>query len=268
MNDRKVLEVNNLCSGYGKKVVLQDISFDVKEGDFLGIIGPNGSGKSTLLKTIARILKPFHGHVLFRGQSIHTMTLLEAAKRIALVPQDFNTEFSFTVIEVVLMGRFPHLRRFQQETSHDFEVVRESLELTDSSELVDRTFNELSAGERQRVIIAKAFAQEPMLLLLDEPTSHLDIGHQIEIFDLLVRLNKDKGVTIISVLHDLNLASEYCDRLLLIDKGRIRVQGSTEEVLRWEIIEEVYKTLVVINDNPISSRPHVLLVPKAKKRER
>lgn len=261
---KALLNVSNLSGGYGSKMVIKDVSFDVEKGQFLGIIGPNGSGKSTLLRLMSRALTPKRGKITFEDIDITRIHLKEFCKKIAFVPQGTLINFSFSVWEIVLMGRIPHLKRLQFETKKDFEIAENALLLTSSSELKERDINQLSAGERQRVIIAKALAQEPALLFLDEPTSHLDIGYQIQILDLLKALNRNKGLTIIMVLHDLNLASEYCDKLILLNKGEIFKAGTPREVLTYQGIEAVYKTVVVVNENPISSKPYVLLVSKGK----
>ncbi len=256
------LKINNLCGGYGQDLVIRDISFSIKRGDFLGIIGPNGSGKSTLLRLMSRVLTPRNGNVVLEGVDIYKMNLKEFCRKVAFVPQDTVINFSFSVWEIVLMGRIPHLSRLELETKEDFSIAQGALALTDTSYLKEKEIDQLSAGERQRVIIAKALAQEPVLLFLDEPTSHLDIGHQIQILDLLRRLNREKNLTIVMVIHDLNLASEYCNRIILLNEGSISKQGSPEEVLTYENIETVYKTVVVVNNNPINSRPYVVLVPR------
>lgn len=258
----ELLEVENLYGGYDREAVLKDISFNVKRGEFLGVIGPNGSGKSTLLRLLSRVLYPQGGRVVFENQDITKARLKELCKKIAFVPQDTVINFSFTVWEIVLMGRIPHLGRLQLETKRDFAIAENSLLLTDSLQLKDKRIDQLSAGERQRIIIAKALAQQPIMLFLDEPTSHLDIGHQIQILDLLKRLNRKTSLTIIMVLHDLNLASEYCNRLILLKKGRIFKDGEPDDVLTYQNIEYVYKTIVVVNKNPISSRPYVVLISK------
>lgn len=257
-----LVKVNNLSGGYGKEMVINDVSFDIKRGEFLGIIGPNGSGKSTLLRLMSRVLLPQKGMVAFEDEDITNMRLKELCRRIAFVPQDTVISFSFSVWEIVLMGRIPHLGRLQLETKKDFIIAERSLLLTDSLQLKERSIDQLSAGERQRVIIAKALAQEPVLLLLDEPTSHLDIGHQIEILDLLKKLNRERNLSIVMVLHDLNLASEYCNRIILLNEGEIFKSGSPQEILTYQNIEAVYKTVVVVNKNPISSKPYVMLVSK------
>jgi len=262
-----LLKVTGLSGGYGKETVIKDISFDIQRGEFLGIIGPNGSGKSTLLRLLSRVLYPQKGRILFENKDIAKIRLKELCKKTAFVPQDTLINFSFSVWEIVLMGRIPHLRRLQFETKRDFAVTENALRLTDTLQLKEKKIDQLSAGERQRAIIAKAIAQEPILLLLDEPTSHLDIGHQIEILDLLRQLNQENNLTIVMVLHDLNLASEYCNRIMLLNSGQVFRSGSPNDVLTYQNIEAVYNTTVVVNKNPISSKPYVVLVPKDSKRK-
>lgn len=257
-----LLKVDNLYGGYGREDVIKDVSFDIEKGEFLGIIGPNGSGKSTLLRLMSRALLPKREMILFEDRDVTMMSLKELCRSIAFVPQETMISFSFTVWEIALMGRIPHLGRLQLETRSDFEITKNSLSLTDSLQLREKKIDQLSAGERQRVIIAKALAQEPVLLFLDEPTSHLDIGHQIQILDLLKGLNRKTNLTIVMVLHDLNLASEYCNRLILLNEGRIFKEGTPQELLTYQNIEAVYKTIVVVDKNPISLKPHLMLVPK------
>jgi len=260
-----LLEVNSLFGGYGKEPVIKDVSFDVGKGDFLGIIGPNGSGKSTLLRLMSKVLHPEEGRIVFEDKDISKIKLKKLCQKVAFVPQETLINFSFTVWEIVLLGRTPHLKRLQFENNKDLAIAKKALLSTDSLQLEAKQINQLSAGERQRVIIAKALAQEPILLLLDEPTSHLDIGHQIQILDLLKRLNSQANLTIVIVLHDLNLASEYCNKLILLDQGRISKEGKPSEVLTYQNIEAAYKTTVVIKENPISAKPYVLLVSKENK---
>jgi iron complex transport system ATP-binding protein len=268
-----MLEVRNLFCGYStglhnrSKFFLQDISFNIKHGEIVGIIGPNGSGKTTLLRSITGILKPGRGLVLIEEKNIARMELKEFAKKVAVVPQDFNVEF-MTVEEFVLLGRIPYFRRFQfLETKKDSEIAERCMILTDTHKLKDRVISETSGGEKQLVLIAKALAQEPKLLLLDEPTSHLDITHQVVILDLIKKLNRNFGLTVCMVLHDLNLASEYCDRLILLDNGKIRKIGMPHEVLNYQIIEEVYKTVVIVKENPISKKPYIILVSNTNRTE-
>lgn len=259
-----MFELEKVTTGYDTKVILKDISFTVEKGDFLGVIGPNGSGKTTLLRVISKILRPWKGRVTLEGRALDEIKYKELARKVAVVPQRMPEPFfSYSVKDFILLGRTPYLGRFQLwESEEDLRVVGEVMKETDTLGLEERNLEDLSGGERQRIIIARALAQEPEILLLDEPVSNLDIGHQIEVLDLVRKLNRKKKVTVIMILHDLNLASEYCRRLILLKKGSIFKAGTPEEVLTYEIIEEVYKTLVIVSRNPVSSKPHILLVPK------
>lgn len=254
-----MLQVNNLCGGYDKQDILHDISCDIAKGEFVGILGPNGSGKSTLLRLLSRALTPSSGKVYFEQQELQTIRLKELYKKIAFVPQETLVNFAYTVEEIVLMGRLPHLGRLQIETVSDYKIVEESLLLTDSLHLKDKRIDQISAGERQRVIISRALAQKPSLIFLDEPTSHLDIGHQKQTLDLLLKLNKENNLTIIMVMHDLNMSAEYCHKTILLNEGKIVVQGLSTEVIKKEYIETVYKTEVAIDSNPISGKPCVFI---------
>jgi len=257
-----LFKIDNLCGGYHKTSVIKGVSMDINAGDFLGIIGPNGSGKTTLFRLITRVLGVSSGSLYFEQKNVPAMDLKEFCRKVAFVAQDSVTDFSFTVMEIALMGRIPHLKRLQFETKEDIRIAEEALRLTDTLSLKDKRIDELSAGERQRVMIARALAQEPKLLFLDEPTSHLDIGHQIQVLDLLKKLNRRNDLTIAMILHDLNLASAYCNRIVLLDKGIIFKEGKPEEVLTYQSIEAVYKTVVLVNENPITHKPNVVLVPQ------
>jgi iron complex transport system ATP-binding protein len=259
-----LLKVENLFGGYHEVPVIKGISLEIQKGDFIGIIGPNGSGKTTLLRLVSRVLAPQKGNIYLERKDISAMGLKEFCQEVAFVAQDTAINFSFSVLEIALMGRIPHLKRLQLETKHDLDIVERSLSMTDVWHLKAKKVDELSSGERQRVVIAKALAQEPVLLYLDEPTSHLDIGHQIQVLDLLKKLNRQNNLTIAMVLHDLNLASEYCNRIVLLNEGHVFKEGTPREVLTYQNIEAVYKTVVVVNDNPVSSKPFVLLVPGEK----
>lgn len=261
---KALLKIANLSGGYYGQDIIRGVSLDIERGDFMGVIGPNGSGKTTLLRLCSRILAIRAGRIYFDNADIARMGLKEFCRKVAFVSQDTSGSFSLSVAELVLMGRIPHLKRLQFETKKDLVIAEEALALTGSAELKEKMINELSAGERQRVIIARALAQEPALLLLDEPTSHLDIGHQIQIMDLLKKLNHRNNLTIVMVLHDLNLASAYCNRICLLDEGKISREGAPEEVLTYQNIEAVYKTIVVVNVNPVTKKPNVILVPGEK----
>ena len=255
-----MLEIKDLTCGYDSKIILQHINFQIKGGELAGIIGPNGSGKTTLLRAITRILKPEKGEVSLGGKNIWEMGFKELAKNIAVVSQDYETGY-MSVEEFILLGRIPYHSRFQfLETKRDMEVAKRCMTLTNTFRLKDQLMEEISGGERQLALIARALVQEPKLLLLDEPTTHLDITHQVGILDLIKRLNREFGLTVVMTLHDLNLASEYCNRLILINKGQVHKDGLPEEVLDYRIIEEVYRTVVVVQKNPISKKPYIIIV--------
>jgi iron complex transport system ATP-binding protein len=257
----ELLEVKNLSCGYDGAAVIKGISFSVGEGEFLGIIGPNGAGKTTLLKAVTKTLKPYSGEVYFRGSDISTLPAAALARYVAVLPQLLDIPFSFTVEELVAMGRFPHVKRMERLKTRDLDIIKNAMEQAEVSHLAKRKANQLSGGEQQRALFAQALAQEPALLFLDEPVSHLDIKHQVEILDLLRKLNRNK-LTVVAILHDLNLASEYCKRLLLLDNGAINSSGAPNEVLTYQTIEEVYKTVVIVKENPVTKKPHILLVPE------
>jgi len=259
-----ILEIERLSGGYRGADVLNDVSLRVEEGGFLGLIGPNGSGKTTLLRFCTRLLTPRRGRVCFMGRDIRQIGLKEFCRETAFVSRDLPSGFSFTVMEMALMGRIPHLGRLQQESRRDLRVAEEALDLTGVLEFKDKYLDEISAGERQRVTIAMALAQEPRLLFLDEPTAHLDIGHQVQVMDLLKRLNRRNNLTVVMVLHDLNLAGAYCERIALMDRGGIFVEGTPEEVLTYHNIEAVYKTIVLVNTGPSGGKPNIVLVPGEK----
>ena len=260
------LEVRSVSASYGVKKVLESVDFKAERGEFLGIIGPNGSGKTTLLRTILRILKPKMGIVMINKRDIWDFNEKEFAKIFACVPQDTHISFDFTAIDVVLMGRNPHLRRFEFESERDFEIARRCMLLTKCWHLAERPVTELSGGERQRVLIARALAQEPKVLLLDEPTAHLDINYQIEIMELLREL-ASSGLIIIAAIHDLNLASQFCDRLILLHNGKIEAIGEPEAVITAENIRKTFGADVVVRRNEITGRIFVLPLPTQHKRE-
>ena len=248
-------------------LVLDGFSLRVKEGEIVGIIGPNGSGKTTALKLISRILRPESGNIELMGKNIAYMKQKEIAKLIAVVPQGASVSFPFTVREVVLMGRSPHLGALQMERSSDFRIADNAMALTDSLDIADRNIDDLSGGERQRVIIARALTQEPKIMLLDEPSSYLDINHQVEIFDLIKRLNSDRNLTVIIVSHDLNMASEYCERLVLMKNGRVYKDGTPREVITESNIRDVYGASVIITDNILTGAPHIIPISKLMSRK-
>lgn len=255
-----MITVENLSCGYRKEIVLKDISFEVKTGEFVGLIGPNGSGKTTFIRAISGLLPPRKGFILLDEKAVGGMGRKELATKVAVVTQSQEATAPFSVEEFVLLGRVPHWSRFQLlETKRDVQMAEKVMALTGISRLRGRGMGELSGGERQLANLARALAQEPDLLLLDEPTAHLDIGHQVQIMHLLKKLNEE-GLTIVAVLHDLNLASLYCKRLVLLDKGRLRKVGQPQEVLTEKIINEVYETSIIVKKAPGTSLPLVFPV--------
>ncbi|MHC4606613.1 MAG: ABC transporter ATP-binding protein [Planctomycetota bacterium] len=238
-----LLEVDGIGCAYDGTPVLRDVTIRVGAEDLLGVVGPNGAGKSTLIRAMSRVLRPKLGRALLEGRDLYDeVTASEAARSIAVVPQGPSIPFDFTCREVVLMGRSPHLKRFQTETSRDLEVVEQAMKRTDTWKLKDRPITELSGGERQRVILARAFAQEPRVLLLDEPTAHLDLGHQVQ----TMKIVRELGCAVVAVMHDLNLAASFCTRMVLLDAGRIAAAGGPEEVLTPAHLEEVYGIPIVV----------------------
>ncbi|HEY3297292.1 MAG TPA: heme ABC transporter ATP-binding protein [Armatimonadota bacterium] len=249
--------VENLNVSLSSTHVLKGISFDVHEGEFLGIIGPNGSGKSTLLRAMSGVV-PSTGSIMFCDKSISDYSGRDIACRLAVVPQESPVAFEYTVMEVVLMGRSPHLGRFQLESEADAEIAIEALDRTNLVSLADRKVSDLSGGERQRVMIARALAQDVPTIFLDEPTAHLDIKYQVEVLHLARRENVERGKTIVVVLHDLNLAAEFCDRLVMLKDGQLFASGTPEDVITAANVKRVYGASVWVRKHPTSGRPYVL----------
>ncbi len=256
------LQVQQVYFSYLDGLVLHNISLSVKAGEMVGLLGPNGSGKTTLIKLASGVLKPDQGEIKLDGSSLSQLSRKSIARSVAVVPQQFNTPFAFTTAEVVMLGRTPFLRAFAEESEIDKQLVSDALELVGISGLKERRFDELSGGERQKVILAMALAQQPKLLLLDEPTVHLDITHQVEILELVRRLNVELGLTIIAAMHDLNLASLYFDRLVLLKEGMVSADGTPAQVLTEARIREVFSALVKVEPHPVSGVPHIVIMPK------
>jgi iron complex transport system ATP-binding protein len=253
-----VLNVDGIECRYGSVKVLENVNLTVKEGDFLGILGPNGSGKSTLLKSISRVLKPHKGAILLDKTDVYSMKSVELAKHMAVVPQESNIGFNFTAMDIVLMGRNPHMKRFDMETEKDMVIVKKAMTQTNTWQFADRPLNELSGGEKQRVIIARALAQEPKVLLLDEPLTHLDMINQIEIMDLVRDLCEKEHLIVLAVIHDLNLAGRYCSSAILVKNSTIYAAGSLEQVLTSENIKTVFNVNAVVKKSPVTNSPYII----------
>lgn len=258
MIDEVVIETKNLNWAYNGIKVLDNVSINIRFGTFTGILGPNGAGKTTLLKQILNLLQVEKDSILIRGTDIKTYTRKELAKIEAYVPQSIKIDFNFTVEQVVLMGRTPFLGRFDRESKKDIQISEWAMKETGVFEFKDKLITQLSGGELQRVVIARALTQEPVILALDEPTSHLDIHHQINILSILRTLAKREGLTIIAVLHDVNHALEYCDNLFLMDQGKIVKSGSPINVITPEIMKNIYNLNVKITENPFTGNPYMV----------
>ncbi len=256
-----LLWAEQVSFSYHDVPVLRGISLALRPGDMVGLIGPNGSGKTTLLKVLSGLLTPQTGGGYWAGTNLQRLSRREIAQRIAVVPQEVQVPFSFSAREIVSMGRTPYMRPWIGETAADRAVIESVMAATATATLADRPFNELSGGEQQRVIIAMALAQEPRVLLLDEPTVHLDINHQVEILELLGQLNRAKGLTVLATMHDLNLAALYFDRLIMLSQGQIVAEGRPEEVLQEQKIQDVFQANVQIHPHPTRQRPQVIVLP-------
>jgi len=260
-----MLEIRDLALSYGERVALRDVSLSLARGELLGVVGPNASGKSSLIRAITNVVTPQHGEVRLDGSPVRRLSQRELAVRVAVVPQNPSLPEAFTVLEVVLMGRTPHLGLLQSEGRADWAAVRRALEQTDACDLAERRIGELSGGERQRVVVARALAQETPLLLLDEPTAHLDVGHQATVLELVRRLCRPPGAdgadgrpkAVLAVVHDLTLAAQYCDRLAMLSEGRLVALGSPHEVLSPQMLASVYRTQVSVFSHPVTGRPVV-----------
>ncbi|MFD3158214.1 heme ABC transporter ATP-binding protein [Haloimpatiens sp. FM7330] len=254
------LKINNLNFKYDEKPILNDVSLKIRKNKFYSILGPNGSGKSTLLKNICKSLEPPSNSIFINDVDLTKMKNTDIAKSLSYVPQNTNIGFDFSVMDIVLMGRNPYIKRFQSENAKDFEIAEKAMDLTNTLHLKDKSITELSGGERQRVIIARALTQQTNILLLDEPTSNLDIYHQIDILDTIKFLKTN--ITVIAVLHDLNLASQYSDFIILLKDGKIISIGSPTEVLTKENIKNTYNIDVHIVKDPITGHPHIIPLSK------
>lgn len=255
---KPIISAEDISVSYGDHDVLKRMSLAVEEGRFIGILGPNGCGKTTFLRALSRILKPDAGVVYLEGSEIESFDAKNLAKTIGCVRQETDVAFPFTVREIVLMGRHPHIGRVAPLTEKDLMIADEAMKTTNTAHLADRLITEVSGGERQRVLIARTLAQQPKILLLDEPTSHLDINHQVEILSMIRDLTPE--MTVIGVFHDLNLASYFCDKLILMGEGSILAAGTPAEVLTSERILSSFQIKMIVSTHPLTGKPY--LVPE------
>lgn len=262
-----IIELKNITLKYGDYEVLRDISFNIKKGEFTSIIGPNGAGKSTVLKAIMKNIELASGDISIKGKSIKNITHKEKACIIGFVPQEFNISFDFTVYDIVAMGRNPYIAKFKKSKFDDKKIIEESLQKTNTYEFKDKYFNSLSGGEKQRVIIARALAQQPEILILDEATSSLDIHHQLDILELIHSLNREDGLTVLTIMHDLNLASRFSDKIVLLSKNGVIKSGTPSEVIDEQVLKNVYDMDMVVRENKLLSYPEIIPLRIRKSKE-
>jgi iron complex transport system ATP-binding protein len=253
-----MIEIKNLSVSYGPRVILKNINLGVKVGETLALVGPNGSGKSTLIRTLSGVLPASHGTVSLSGRQMSGLSPAERARRIAVVPQNALLPPAFTTWETVLLGRTPYLNFLGQISPSDEEIARNSLEKVDALDLAERRVGELSGGEQQRVLLARALAQSTAVMLLDEPTTHLDLQHQMGLLNLVHKLSQECRLTVIIALHDLNLAARYADRIALLVDGEIKALGTPKQVLRADVIADAYRWPVQVVEHPFWDGPLIL----------
>ena len=249
------LDVRGLTVAYGARVALREVSLSLPVGELLGLVGPNGSGKTTLIRAVSGVVAPQAGGVSLDGDDALRLSPKEVALRVAVVPQNPQLPPAFTALELVLMGRTPHLKLLQGEGQADLRAARDAMLATDTWELAGRRIGELSGGERQRLLVARALAQETPLLLLDEPTAHLDVGHQAATLRLMARLCRSEGKAVLAAVHDLTLAAQFCHRLVMLHQGRVIADGAPGAVLTRERLRQVYGASLHVLSHPVTGRP-------------
>lgn len=256
------LDIENVTFSYNNGPVLKGLSLSVRAGEMVGVLGPNGSGKTTLIKLVSGILRPKQGDIRFENASLAQLPRQAVARSIAVVPQEFDIPFAFRVDEVVMMGRTPFHGLFDGENKKDREAVAAAIKLAGLTGMAEKHWNELSGGEKQKVVLATAIAQAPRLLLLDEPTVHLDIANQVEILELVRDLNRQSGLTVIAAIHDLNMAAMYFDRLVLLKEGKVLSDGAPRDVLTEDNIRLAFAAAVKVGADPATGAPHVYILPQ------
>ena len=258
------ISLQELSFSYRTQAVLQDIDLEIPHQSFLALIGPNGSGKTTLLRVMSKVLKPQRGAAMLDGYPLASFSARKLAQKLAVISSEQHFEFPFSVADVVAMGRFPHLNRLEKMSDEDWKIVDEAMERTCVRDFRNRSISQLSSGEKQRVLIARAIAQQPSILMLDEPNAHLDINHQIAIFNLLRTLNRQHQMTVIVVLHDLSAAAAFCETMVLLHRGRIVRTGTPAEVITEELIQQTYGAEVVVFPSPVGGGPQIAFGPAGK----
>lgn len=253
------LQIRGVKHAYGSKTILKELSFHVKSGEWVGIIGPNGSGKSTLLSLLSRAERLQSGHIEVYDKPIASYKRKELSQLMAVLQQEALPSLPFTVREIVEMGRFPHQSWFGSEKTDSTKLVDDIMRRLELTELSEQPLEQLSGGQRQRAALGKLMAQSPSLVLLDEPTTYLDIHHQVQFMDVISEWQQDCGLTVVSVLHDLNLAALYCDRMIVLHQGHLVADGAPEEIMSTKILSEVFETRTVIVSHPEVEKPQVLV---------
>lgn len=258
VKDEVMLSFSHTAVGYGEKVVLKDVSFQVTKGEYVALIGSNGTGKSTLIKCVSGLLPLAGGKVEICGKDLSTLKPRERAQMVAVVPQSYYVDYDFTVEDIVMMGRNPYIDFRHRESKEDREIAERAMKLTKTDVFKGRSYNELSGGERQRVILARAITQQPDIILLDEPTSALDLHHQIEVMELIRDLNEKEHITVMAVLHDINLASRFCSRIVILKEGKVAADGIPQEIVNRREMESLYDMKLLIRNNPLLEKPEIV----------
>lgn len=271
MNDghKFALDIQNVSYAYptSPEKVLESATLSVKEGSFVGIVGPNGCGKTTLVKLVTGTIPGEQGEISVFGRPLQSLDQRNIARRIGVVPQRWDVQFDYTVTELVSMGRYPYMGRFERETAQDREIVHKAMALTNILHLAERSVMQMSGGEMQRAVIAQALAQTPQILVLDEATSNLDINHQTEIMELLKKLQAEEGLTVVAIMHDLNLTAQYCQTVFMMQKGKVVASGEPRKVLTPANIRSVYGANVRVRTDPVTKHPIISLLPSTIKRD-
>lgn len=253
-----MLSFSHAAVGYGEKLVLRDVSFQITKGEYVALIGSNGTGKSTMIKCVSGLLPLEGGEMQICGKDLRRLKARERARMVAVVPQSYYVDYGFTVEDIVMMGRNPYIDLRHRESKKDREIAERAMELTKTTQFRDRLYNELSGGERQRVILARAITQQPQIILLDEPTSALDLHHQIEVMELIRDLNEKEQITVMAVLHDINLASRFCSRIVILKDGKVKADGTPQEVINRDEMEALYDMKLFVKNNPLLGKPEII----------